>query len=126
MPQNRSLWPGLGAGLAVIAAACLVPLVRRMLRPRLTAQEFERRRRVRIQALGKLGDANLIDVKDDVVFYSYEVRGVSYTASQDVSLLQPRLPYGALMGPVYVKYDPKNPADSIILAEDWSGFIQRS
>jgi len=34
---------------------------------------------------GKMGDANLLDIRDGLLVYSYAVRGVEYTASQDIS-----------------------------------------
>ena len=70
-----------------------------------------------------MGDATLVEVRGDLLFYSYEVRGVEYTASQDVGAMREQLPTdaSAVNGVVYVKYDPKNPANSIILAETWSG-----
>ena len=66
--------------------------------------------------------ATLVEIRDDLVFYSYAVRGVEYTASQDVSRLADRLPNDlSAMGAVSVKYDPRNPANSIVIAEEWSG-----
>lgn len=80
-------------------------------------------RRAQIVATGKLGHAKLADVRDGALFYTYAVRGVEYTASQDVTALLSLLPAGpTAMEPVFVKYDPRNPANSIILAEHWSGF----
>ena len=71
---------------------------------------------------GKMGDANLVDIRDDFLFYSYAVRGVIYTASQDVSRLKAFLPGDlASLGNVSVRYDPRNPANSIVLAEEWTG-----
>ena len=71
---------------------------------------------------GKVGDAVLAEIRDNLLLYTYDVRGVAYTASQDVSRLQDRLPRDiSALGVVAVKYDRKNPANSIILAEDWSG-----
>ena len=73
-------------------------------------------------AAGKTGDANLVDIHDHLLVYSYAVRGVEYTASQDISRLKPFMPDDvALLGPICVKYDPRNPANSIVLAEEWSG-----
>ena len=73
-------------------------------------------------ATGKMGDATLVEIRDDLVFYSYAVRGVEYTASQDVSRLAHRVPTDlSAMGAVSVKYDPRNPANSIVIAEEWSG-----
>ncbi len=39
-----------------------------------------------------MGDANLLDIRDDLLIYSYAVRGVEYTASQDISRLKAFLP----------------------------------
>jgi len=92
-------------------------------RSRISPQEAERRRRTALNATGKMGDANLLDVREDLVFYSYDVRGVEYTASQDVSALRELLPEdpSVVNGVVSVKYDSRNPANSMILCEDWSG-----
>ena len=76
---------------------------------------------------GKLGDASLQDIQEDLLVYSYAVRGVEYTASQDISRLKAFLPADvALLGRVGVKYDPRNPANSIVLAEEWSGLLSGS
>jgi len=89
---------------------------------RVTPEERERRRREWLAAAGKLGDGSLVEIHDDIVFYSYAVRGVVYTASQDISRLTERVPADLSQLPsVGVKYDPKNPANSIVVAEEWSG-----
>lgn len=76
---------------------------------------------------GKMGDANLVDIRDDLLIYSYDVRGVEYTASQDTSKLKAFLPADlASLGHVAVKYDPRNPANSIVLAEEWTGLQSAS
>ena len=97
--------------------------VRAWRRSRIPADEWERRRRVMLLATGKMGDASLLDVHDDLLIYSYSVRGVEYTASQDISRLHSFLPtdVASLAGHVLVKYDARNPANSIVLAEEWSG-----
>jgi hypothetical protein len=89
----------------------------------ISAEELERRRRATLHARGKMGDATLVEVRENHVFYSYDVRGVEYTASQDVSALRAMLPAdpSAVNGVVYVKYDARNPANSMILSEQWSG-----
>jgi hypothetical protein len=69
-----------------------------------------------------MGDAVLVDVREDVIFFSYSVRGVEYTASQDVSTLKDQVPTDlSEVLAVGVKYLPQNPANSIVLAEEWSG-----
>ncbi len=89
---------------------------------RITPAELERRRRIHLAAHGKMGDATLLEVRDNLVFYSYDVRGIEYIASQDVSGLEPALPPDPdATGPLLVKYDARNPANSIIIAEEWSG-----
>jgi hypothetical protein len=94
---------------------------------RVTPEERERLRRAALAARGKLGDASLVDVRGEMVVYSYAIRGVEYTASQDVSSIREFFPAEeSLGGPVWVRYDPKNPANSIVLAENWTGLRTRS
>ncbi len=89
---------------------------------RVTPEERERQRRRALVARGKMGDATLVEVRDDHLFYSYDVRGVEYTASQDISRLKSYIPADLSgMGPAAVRYDPRNPANSIVLDEQWSG-----
>ncbi len=99
--------------------------VRAYLRHRPTPAELERRRRTMLYAKGKMGDASVTELRENIVFYSYDVRGVEYNATQDLSDLLSSLPPEVLaaigLGPVSVKYDPRNPANSIVLSENWSG-----
>jgi hypothetical protein len=96
--------------------------VRAWLRSRITPEEKERRRRAMLHSTGKMGDGNLLDIGEGVLVYSYAVRGVEYTASQDISKLTSLIPREmASFGHISVKYDPRNPANSIVLAEEWSG-----
>jgi hypothetical protein len=89
---------------------------------RVTPEERERRRRADLAAYGKMGDATLVDYRGNDLFYSYLVGGVEYTACQDVSSLQDRMPTNvAIEGSVSVKYDDRNPANSIVVAERWTG-----
>ncbi len=90
---------------------------------RQTAAQRERRRRLMVNRTGRMGDATVSDVRDFVVYYSYLVRGVAYTTSQDVSELKDLLPpdTSVLIGPAGLKYAPGNPANSILICEEWSG-----
>jgi hypothetical protein len=89
---------------------------------RVTPEERERRRRAALVAGGKMGDATLTEVREHFIFYAYIVRGVEYTASQDVSALRDRVPTDlSLVSAVSVRYDPRNPANSIVVAEEWTG-----
>jgi hypothetical protein len=112
------------AALLVVLVVLLAAIgIRAWQRSRISPAEKERRRRLLLLSIGKLGDANLLEVHDDLLVYSYAVRGVEYTAAQDVSLLKAFLPaeLASMVGQIYVRYDARNPANSIVLAEEWSG-----
>jgi hypothetical protein len=108
-------------GLATVALGAWA--VYRYVRGRPTAAELERRRRNGLRARGKVGDANLLEYREQMAFYSYEVGGVEYTACQDLSDLEALLPADrwSTIGPASIKYDPRNPANSIVLCEEWTG-----
>jgi hypothetical protein len=93
--------------------------------------ELERLRRLDINRRGRICAGRIVDLvqaemsksKPRLVVYSYEVAGVTYEASQDVTAL-PEIAARAqfLAGQTAsVKYDPKRPANSIIACEEWSG-----
>ena len=86
-------------------------------------KDKEKRRRLQVNQQGRLGDATITEVHESTIFYEYSVRGVLYTASQDVTKLREQIPTDLerLIGPVSLKYSPRNPANSIILCEEWSG-----
>jgi hypothetical protein len=91
-------------------------------RSRVSPEERERRRREMLVATGKMGDATLVEMREGHLFYSYDVRGVEYIASQDISRLAAYIPTELVVsGPVLVRYDARNPANSIVVAEGWSG-----
>src|SRR5664279_1896714 len=72
--------------LAVVLVVSLVLLgYRAWQRSRVTAEERERRRCAQLVAVGKITDAMLVEIRENLVFYSYSVRGVEYTASQDLA-----------------------------------------
>ena len=93
---------------------------------------MERRRRERLAKLGRITDGSLIDTRTlaneesssrtpEVLVYRYRVSGVVYECAQDVSYLPDRLHDCQVGNAVQVRYDPRNPGDSILLAETWSG-----
>lgn len=107
-------------GVLVVVAGLMG--YRAWLNSRITPEERERQRRAQLVATGKMGDATLTEARDELLFYAYMVRGVEYTASQDVSVLRDRVPQDlASVNAVMVRYDAKNPANSIVVAEQWSG-----
>jgi hypothetical protein len=58
-----------------------------------------------------------------LLYYSYSISGVSYETAQDVTGMEERLHLTRVAAGqiASVKYDPSNPSNSILLADDWSG-----
>ena len=109
-------------GLAAVLVVLLFLSYRAWRRSRFTPEERERRRCALLVATGKITDAMLVEIREALVFYSYSVRGVEYTASQDVSRFapDPSVDFSGVSA-LSVKYDPRNPANSVVVAEAWSG-----
>jgi len=96
-------------------------------------EQRERERRVRLSRVGRISDGNVIDVMEAeepeslrqsiLLIYKYDVAGVTYEASQDVTHLRHFIDlYSCRLGlPASVKYDSHNPGDSIVISETWSG-----
>lgn len=123
---ERIRWISLGRGTfaAVSAAACLSW---RMFRHQPDAVERERTRRNILHGKGKIGDGEIMEVDGSVILYSYSVGGVEYTVWQDASALEALLPEDRMrmVGPASVRFDPKNPPNSIVICEEWSGLRLR-
>jgi hypothetical protein len=123
------LYPILAFG-AVAAIVGYALLSRKNKQP---AEDIERERRTELAHGGRIIDGNVIDVlelEDDVtgqqmvlLVYTYDVAGVTYEASQDVTHLRQFIDlYSCRLGlPASVKYDPHNPGDSIVISETWPG-----
>ena len=115
------------AALAVAAGLASGLAVRKLLRLRSTPAERERKRRLAVNSKGRLCDTTIVEVRDNTLYYSYLIAGVNYMASQDLSSLRELLPadLGTLIGPASLKYLPRNPANSIVVCEKWSGVRTR-
>lgn len=91
--------------------------------------ELERLRREYLNSHGRICEGRVLDMMETssgappLVLYGYEVSGVVYQAAQDVSFVRdvPVLARCAAGQVTSVKFDPQNPSNSIIVAEDWSG-----
>lgn len=118
MPLREQL-----ALLLSISAVAFVAAFWILLQRRRGPRERERRRRLAVNLRGRLGDAMITDVQEDAIYYSYNVRGVAYTAAQDISTLREYLPEDTerLIGVASLKYHTNNPANSILICEQWSG-----
>jgi len=88
-----------------------------------TPEKRERRRRLHVNLHGRMGDALETEGTDSLLYYTYSVHGVEYSASQDISALRDKLPAQPerLVGLANLKYSTRNPANSILVCEDWSG-----
>jgi hypothetical protein len=105
--------------LSAIAAGVLI-----VLRIRRKPKDKEKLRRLEVNSSGRLGDATIMEISDDAIIYEYSVGGLTYTASQDITQLRELLPADShrLIGrPASLKYSSHNPANSILLCEEWSG-----
>jgi hypothetical protein len=107
----------------VIAAALVATAVWLAVRRRETPESLERKRLAALRASGRLGDALVTDVNENELFYTYTMRGIQYSTSQNVSLFRDRLPENleVLIGSQGMKYSTKNPTDSMLICQEWSG-----
>ncbi len=122
-----------GFALGALGVAALsYTLLRR--KPK-TADELERKRRVFLTEVGRITDGMVIDVQElasetprpaTMLIYQYDVAGVSYEASQDVTYLRQWINlHSCRLGvPTSVKYDPHNPGNSMVVSEGWIGLRQ--
>ena len=118
------------AGSGALLAAYL--LLRR--KPK-TQQEIEGERRQWLDRVGRITDGTVIDVQElptvdhkssTLLIYQYDVAGVSYEASQDVTYLRQLINlHSCRLGlPTSVRYDPQNPGNSMVVSERWMGLRQ--
>ncbi|MEZ5404238.1 MAG: hypothetical protein R2729_31455 [Bryobacteraceae bacterium] len=115
-------------GLAALAGLLVGSLGLIVMRSRRGPNERERRRRRNVFRMGRMGDGICTDVQGDIVYYSYRLQGVDYNTSQDVSALRNLVPADGslIIGPVTFKYLVREPGNSIVVCEDWSGLRIRS
>jgi hypothetical protein len=104
-------------------------------RKRKTSAEIERERRDWLIQIGRITDGTVIDVQEvtangnsaaTMLIFQYDVGGVSYEASQDVTYLRQWVNlHSCRLGlPTSVRYDPQNPGNSIVVSEKWMGLRQ--
>lgn len=116
------------AGLVVLAGALILAAVWIILRDRMSPEKRERQRRLTLNRRGRLADGTITEANAATLYYSYAISGVVYTASQDISALYQYLPADPerLIGPVWLKYSTRNPENSILICEHWSGLRTNS
>jgi hypothetical protein len=119
------------AGAAAVAFAAYMVFGRK----KKTLAEIERERRDWLIQVGRITDGTVIDVHEVVpnghpaatmLIFQYDVGGVSYEASQDVTHLRQWINlHSCRLGlPTSVRYDPQNPGNSIVVSEKWMGLRQ--
>jgi hypothetical protein len=117
-------------------------------RPPADIEEAERRRRLHLNQIGRIAEGQVVELTQHpaeeeptpkalfgskprplarrlrhIVSYSYSIYGVTYQTGQDITGLESQVRLERLVAgqPASIKYDPSNPVDSILVADDWSG-----
>lgn len=137
----------LAMGGAAIAAILMIAYA--FIRPNEAPEDAERKRRLHLNQIGRIAEGQVVELSqhapepresskklfgsrarplEDVrprhlVTYSYAISGVTYHTAQDITGLEGQIRFERLVAgqPASVKYDPSNPSDSILVADDWSG-----
>src|ERR1700752_3760619 len=106
------------------------------MRKKPTEEELEKERRQHLVKSGRIIDGTILDISDGTgddggqadgshfILYRYEIAGVVYECSQDVTNLKDyvNIYECRLSFPCSVRYDPHRPTNSIVIAERWTGF----
>jgi hypothetical protein len=131
------------------AAAALGMIAYAFFRPAEEPEQQERKRRLHLNQIGRIAEGQVVELVEHppvpketrktlfgsgshtlgnlaprhLVSYSYSISGVTYQTAQDITGLEGQIRFGRLVAgqSASVKYDPSNPTDSIIVADDWSG-----
>lgn len=101
-------------------------------RKRPSAEELERARRLFLVQSGRIVDGMLLDVCEveaedgrtlTMLLFSYRNGGVDYECSQDITDMPGVVDLSQIRAgfPCSVRYQPGNPQNSIVVAEQWSG-----
>jgi hypothetical protein len=128
-------------GVGVVTAVGVASYV--MTRRKPTAEEIERERRDLLARSGRITDGTIMDTMimetrgagstvsetqpdgsvptPDIIVYNYRIAGVTYECAQDVTTLAEHVHNIRTDLPIQVRYAPHNPANSIVVAETWSG-----
>jgi len=99
---------------------------------RKTPDQRELERRMRISEIGRITDGTVTDVSEvelngsgemQLLIYQYDVSGVTYEASQDITSLRHMVDLHSCRSGLMtsIKYDPANPGNSIVISEKWVG-----
>jgi hypothetical protein len=136
---------------AAIAVAALIAAYFLLRKRESDPFEIERQRRLYLNKIGRIVEGQILEIVDKpkeekqepprkllrrkatpngsapvdtrLLYYTYSISGVTYETAQDISDMEERACLGhAVAGQAAsVKYDPSNPSNSILIADDWSG-----
>ena len=116
----------LGVGAVAVASFAWYNMTRVEPAP----EEIERARRDYLAATGRIVDGSITETHwipdapeptPATLVYRYRIAGVTYECAQDVTPLPAHVRHVRIDLPVQVRFDPRNPGDSIVVAESWSG-----
>jgi hypothetical protein len=136
-------------GILAGAVAAIAMIAYAFFRPAEPPQEVERKRRLHLNQIGRIAEGQVVELVEhppespdtgkrafgsrarplpdprprQLVSYSYAISGVTYHTAQDITGLEGQIRFDRLVAgqSASVKYDPANPSDSILVADDWSG-----
>jgi len=123
-------------GLVATGSAALLGTYALLRRKPKTLDDLERARRAWLEGTGRITDGTVIDVQElapsdkrhasIMLIYKYDVAGVSYECSQDVTYLRHWINLHSCRLGLHtsVKYDPQNPGNSLVVSENWMGLRQ--
>jgi len=130
------------------AVAAIVMIAYAFFRPAEDPEALERKRRLHLNQIGRIAEGQVVELMNHpteeepatkglfgskakplgsrlrhIVSYSYSISGVTYQTGQDITGLESQVRLERLVAgqPASIKYDPSNPIDSILVADDWSG-----
>ncbi|MFZ1087113.1 MAG: hypothetical protein WAN35_19285 [Terracidiphilus sp.] len=134
--QPVNLWEI--AAAAVVGTGLLALGLWLIFHKRPSAEELERARRLFLARSGRLVDGMLLEVCEvdspakskkeidrrlTMLIFSYRIGGVDYESSQDITDLGNVIDAAQVRAgfPCSARYQPGNPHNSIVVAEEWSG-----
>lgn len=134
--------------LVAVALSAIGILFYTFFRPSADPEQAERKRRLHLNQIGRIAEGQVVELLQHaveetpaqkglfgskarplagrsrhIVSYTYSISGVTYQTGQDITGLESQVRLERLVAgqPASIKYDPSNPVDSILVADDWSG-----
>jgi hypothetical protein len=121
-----------------VAIAAIAMIAYAFIRPEEAPEDAERKRRLHLNQIGRIAEGQVVELAEHAPepretsrkLFGSRARplkdassGVTYHTAQDITGLEGQIRFERLVAgqPASVKYDPSNPSDSILVADDWSG-----